>query len=66
MTEVLTQWDIDQLLTAINAGDSSELGFDHLESFEKYIRSRNHLPEFIVRIAVLFFFHLSLLPMGLL
>jgi hypothetical protein len=41
MPEVLTQWEIDQLLAAINAEDSSKFGFDNLESFEKYLKKRN-------------------------
>ena len=42
MPEILTQAEIDQLLTAINAGNSSDLSFDSLESFEKYLRDRNY------------------------
>ena len=45
MTEVLTQWEIDQLLTAINADNSSDIGFDRLESFEKYLKDRSYKPE---------------------
>ena len=45
MSEVLTQWEIDQLLTAINADDLSQNGFDRLESFENYLKDRKLKPE---------------------
>ena len=40
MAEILSQAEIDQLLTAINTGDSSDMGFDSLEDFEKYLKTR--------------------------
>jgi hypothetical protein len=37
MTKVLSQEEIDQLLTAINVGDSVGNGFESIEAFEKYL-----------------------------
>ena len=45
MAEVLTQAEIDQLLTAINAGDESDIGFESIETFEKYLKTRKSRPE---------------------
>jgi hypothetical protein len=39
MAEVLSQDEIDQLLTAVNAG------FESIEEFEKYLLNRKHAPE---------------------
>jgi len=41
MTEILSQFEIDQLLTAINAGDT-EKSFDSIENFEKYLIERKN------------------------
>jgi len=43
MTQVLTDLEIHQLLTAINAGD--EEGFKSIEYFEKYLKTREFHPE---------------------
>jgi hypothetical protein len=40
MAEVLSQEEIDQLLTAINAGDPAASGFKSIEAFEKYLTTR--------------------------
>jgi hypothetical protein len=42
--EVLTQDEIDQLLTAINAG-SSKNSFENIEAFEEYLTKRDLTPE---------------------
>ena len=44
MTEVLTQDEIDQLLTAINAGDTAN-SFENIEAFEDYLIKREFRPE---------------------
>jgi hypothetical protein len=44
MTEVLTQYKIDQLLTAINAGDTIK-SFESISVFEKYLKKRRYSPE---------------------
>jgi hypothetical protein len=44
MAEVLSQDEIDQLLTAINAGDSIN-SFENIEAFEEYLTKRKHTPE---------------------
>jgi len=44
-TEVLSQDEIDQLLTAINVGNGEGNGFDRLEAFEKYLTKREYHPE---------------------
>jgi hypothetical protein len=44
MAEVLSQDEIDQLLTAINAGDSVN-SFKNIEAFEVYLTERKHTPE---------------------
>jgi hypothetical protein len=40
MPEVLSQDEIDQLLTAINAGDAKENSFENIEAFEEYLLKR--------------------------
>jgi len=45
MTNVLSQEEIDQLLTAINAGDAAGNGFENIEAFEKYLTKREFHPE---------------------
>jgi hypothetical protein len=40
MSEILSQEEIDQLLTAIYAGDSKSSGFESIEAFEKYLTTR--------------------------
>jgi hypothetical protein len=45
MTEVLTQAEIDQLLTAINADGNPIKGFSDIESFEEYLTKREFHPE---------------------
>jgi len=40
MSEVLSQEEIDQLLTAINAGDQADSGFESIEAFENYLTKR--------------------------
>jgi len=40
MSEVLSQEEIDQLLTAINADDPAGNGFESIEAFEKYLTTR--------------------------
>jgi hypothetical protein len=44
MAEVLSQDEIDQLLTAINAGDVKNV-FESIEEFEKYLLNRKYEPE---------------------
>ncbi|MCL2042499.1 MAG: hypothetical protein FWG89_00010 [Treponema sp.] len=44
MTEVLSQDEIDQLLTAINS-DSSSNAFNGIEAFEQYLTKRTFKPE---------------------
>jgi hypothetical protein len=39
-TEILSQEEIEQLLNAINAGDSVGNGFESIEAFEKYLTTR--------------------------
>jgi len=45
MSEVLSQDEIDQLLTAINADDQTSNGFETIEAFEKYLTKREFHPE---------------------
>jgi len=45
MTQVLTQDEINQLLTAINAGNEEGNGFESIEYFEEYLTKRKHNPE---------------------
>jgi hypothetical protein len=45
MTRVLSQEEIDQLLTAINVGGSVSNGFETIEAFEKYLTKREFHPE---------------------
>jgi len=40
MSEVLSQEEIDQLLTAINTGDQAGNGFESIEAFENYLTKR--------------------------
>jgi hypothetical protein len=44
MAEVLSQYEIDQLLTAISAGDSVN-SFENVEVFENYLTKRKFIPE---------------------
>jgi len=44
MSEVLSQDEINQLLAAINAGDTG-YGFENIEAFEKYLTGRKFQPE---------------------
>ena len=41
MTEILSQDEIDQLLTAINTSDNFENKFSNIKEFEKYLLKRN-------------------------
>jgi hypothetical protein len=43
--EVLSQDEIDQLLTAINPGGKTSGGFNSIEEFEKYLTTREFNPE---------------------
>jgi len=43
--EVLTQAEIDELLTAIYAGNEERNGFTRIEEFEKYLTERKFQPE---------------------
>ena len=45
MTEVLTQDEIDQLLSAINAGYAAKNTFENIEAFEDYLIKREYKPE---------------------
>jgi len=45
MSEILSQDEIDQLLTAIDAGDTRGGGFESVEAFEKYLTKREFHPE---------------------
>ncbi|MDR2193046.1 MAG: hypothetical protein LBP19_01025 [Treponema sp.] len=45
MAEVLSQDEIDQLLTAISAGDSRKTSFDNIEVFEDYLTKRKFTPD---------------------
>jgi hypothetical protein len=44
MAEVLSQEEIDELLTAINSGDSGN-SFENIEAFEQYLTKRTYAPE---------------------
>jgi hypothetical protein len=43
--EVLSQEEIDQLLTAISDGRDSRAAFESIEAFEEYLTKRKHTPE---------------------
>jgi hypothetical protein len=65
MAELLSQEEIDQLLTAINTGDGgTRNAFENIEAFEKYLLERQYEPEkpygiFDKDIAVCKFFNTS-------